>query len=250
MGKGRLAKLDLSKKFESKEEYEDAVLREQLRLLTLQQKLIVDGGRAIGVFEGWDAAGKGGAIKRLTEKLDPRHFRVYPVGPPTDVERANYYFWRFWTRLPQRGEIALFDRSWYGRVLVERVEGFATKHEWKRAYREINEFEKMLTDDGVPIGKYFLYISKKEQLARFRERQTSPFKKWKIGPDDWRNRKKWSAYVDAAEEMFDETDTKHAPWHVVAAEHKWWARVDVLHHFVKTAASAVGRPKTLRAQLG
>ncbi|MBI1853001.1 MAG: UDP-galactose-lipid carrier transferase [Planctomycetes bacterium] len=242
MGKHALDKLDLEKQFDSKDEYERALMPWQLRVLTIQQEMITTGRRVIGVFEGWDAAGKGGTIKRLTEKLDPRHFRVHGIGAPAADERTHNYLWRFWVRMPESGQITLFDRSWYGRVLVERVEGFAKKREWKRAFHEINEFEKVLVDDGVPVVKFFLHISKTEQLARFRERESSAFKSWKIGPDDWRNRKKWSAYLDATDEMFEKTDTAHAPWHLVEAEYKWWARVKVVKRFAEVCEETFGKP--------
>ena len=154
-------------------------------------------------MEGWDAAGKGGAIKRVTEHLDPRGFQVNPIGAPAPHEKRYHYLQRFWRKLPQYGQITIFDRSWYGRVLVERVEGFATKEEWTRAYDEINDFEKLLTDDHYIIGKFFYHISKDEQLKRFKDRENNPLKRWKITDEDWRNREKWDEYVEAMEEMFE-----------------------------------------------
>ncbi len=180
------------------------------------------------LFEGPDAAGKGGAIKRIVERLDPRLLRVHSVIKPTSEEYAHHYLWRFWNKLPPYGQCAIFDRSWYGRVLVERVEKFATEREWRRAYREINEFERLITDDGAIILKFYLQISKAEQLARFKERQEDPYKHWKINEEDWRNRNKWKEHNTAAEEMFEKTSTRWAPWHVVAANFKWHARVKVL----------------------
>jgi polyphosphate kinase 2 (PPK2 family) len=224
----RLRDLRKHPELEDKDGYEERLKKLQLRLLLLQRRLYQKQRRAVVVLEGWDAAGKGGAIRRLTERLDPRGFRVWPVGAPTREEQGRHYLWRFWQKLPAPGEFAVFDRSWYGRVLVERVEGFASKPEWRRAYDEINGFEKTLVDDGCPVVKIFLHITRKEQLKRFKERQKNPYKNWKIGPDDWRNRKAWSRYEKAIDEMFERTDTGSAPWILVAANHKWYARTEVL----------------------
>jgi polyphosphate kinase 2 (PPK2 family) len=221
----RLRDVDLSLEMPDKKAYESALADVQLRLLRLQQRDFHKRRRAIIVLEGWDAAGKGGAIRRMTEKIDPRGIKVWPIGPPTEEEQGRHYLYRFFTKLPERATWAIFDRSWYGRVLVERVEHLAKKEEWRRAYGEINEFERMLTADGVPIVKLFLHISKKEQLRRFRERQENPYKRWKITKDDWRDRRHWSKYEKAIEAMFEKTSTAHAPWHVIAGEHKWYARV-------------------------
>ena len=216
-----------------KKEYEDLLEDLQLRMLRLQQKMHLKGRRAIVAFEGWDAAGKGGAIRRLTEKLDPRGFKVYPIAAPRPDEQARHYLWRFWQKVPVPGEIAVFDRTWYGRVLVERVEKLAAKDEWRRAYDEINEFEKLMTDAACPIFKIFLHITKKEQLRRFKEREKNPYKNWKIGPEDWRNRKKWKDYEKAIDEMFERTDTGSSPWLLVAANRKWYARTEVLKRVVE-----------------
>ena len=180
------------------------------------------------VAEGPDAAGKGGAIKRLVEKLDPRTVRVYSTVKPTAEEYSHHYLWRFWKKLPARGQITVFDRSWYGRVLVERVEGFATETEWKRAYREINEFERMLIDDRTVIVKFYFHITKDEQLARFKRREADPYKSWKISDEDWRNRRQWDEHNAAAEEMFDRTSSSGAPWHLIAGNFKWSARLTML----------------------
>jgi polyphosphate kinase 2 (PPK2 family) len=211
-----------------KAEYEPEVERLQRAAYALHVRNFVAGRRAILVFEGWDAAGKGGAIKRLTALMDPRGYKVWPIAAPRDHEKRNHYLWRFWYRLPEAGEIAIFDRSWYGRVLVERVEELATPAEWRRAYGEINAFEKMLTDDGVRILKFFLHIDRETQLERFRARTGDPLKRYKIGPEDWRNRRKWRAYHAAVEEMFDRTHRPDAPWRVVAANDKRHARLEVL----------------------
>jgi polyphosphate kinase 2 (PPK2 family) len=217
-----------------KNDYEERLKKYQLRMLRLQQKMHQKGRRAIVAFEGWDAAGKGGAIRRLTENLDPRGFKVYPIAAPRPDEQARNYLWRFWQKVPVPGEIAMFDRTWYGRVLVERIEKFASKDEWRRAYDEINHFEKQLTDDGCPVIKIFLHITKKEQLRRFKEREKNPYKNWKIGPDDWRNRKKWSEYERAIDDLFERTDTGSAPWILISANRKWYARTEVLKRVVES----------------
>jgi len=221
-----------------KKEYEERLAKYQLRLLRLQQMMHQKERRAIVALEGWDAAGKGGAIRRLTEKLDPRGFKVWPIAAPRPDEQGRHYLWRFWQRLPAPSELAVFDRTWYGRVLVERVEKFASKEEWRRAYDEINQFEKELVDDGCPVIKIFLHITKKEQLRRFDERVENPYKKWKIGPDDWRNRKKWNKYEEAIDDMFERTDTGSAPWLLIPANRKWYARTEVLKRVVEALERA------------
>jgi polyphosphate kinase 2 (PPK2 family) len=223
----RLGSVDLSLEMKDKDEYEDALEKVQLRLLRLQQHHYHHGRRAIVVFEGWDAAGKGGAIRRLTEKLDPRGLQVWPIGPPTPEEQGKHYLYRFWQKLPPPQTWAIFDRSWYGRVLVERIEKLCPREAWDRAYSEINDFERMLVDDGAVIVKLFLHISKSEQLRRFHERQNNPYKRWKITDDDWRNRKKWSRYARAVDDMFQKTSTREAPWRPIAGERKWHARISV-----------------------
>jgi polyphosphate kinase 2 (PPK2 family) len=237
--KPRLEDVDLSKEMRDKDAYETALAKVQLRLLRLQQHHYHHERRAVIVFEGWDAAGKGGAIRRLTEKLDPRGFRVWPIGAPTPDEQAKHYLYRFWQKLPEPKTWAIFDRSWYGRVLVERVERFAKREAWERAYEEINEFEKMLVDDGAIVVKIFVHISKKEQLRRFHEREENPYKRWKITDDDWRNRKKWKKYERAIDDMFEHTSTRYAPWSPIAGERKWYARVSVC----KTVADALEAAK-------
>lgn len=179
-------------------------------------------------FEGWDAAGKGGAIKRLTEKMDPRGYDVYPTASPNDVERAHHYLWRFWKSMPKAGHIAIFDRTWYGRVMVERIEGFCTEAEWRRAYREINDMERDLADAGALVLKFWLQIDKDEQEKRFRARQEEPEKQWKITEEDWRNREKWEQYEEAVNEMLVRTSTPEAPWIVVEGNCKYYARIKVL----------------------
>ena len=235
----RLAKLDQRTHFATREDYESRLSDLQLAVLRVQETYYHERRRAIIVFEGWDAAGKGGAIRRLTEHLDPRGAKVWPIAAPKPEEQGRHYLYRFWARLPEPGTIAVFDRSWYGRVLVERVEGFARKQEWKRAYDEINEFERMLADDGVRIVKLFLHITPQEQLARFVERLRNPYKRWKLGSEDLRNRARWDDYEQAIEDMFDKTSTADAPWHAIAANHKWMARTGVIETVVAALSTGM-----------
>jgi polyphosphate kinase 2 (PPK2 family) len=225
--RGLLDRLDQDQCLEEKE-YKEELRQFQLQFLALQRKLITGRRTLMVVFEGPDAAGKGGAIKRLVEKLDPRTIRVYSIVKPTAEEYRHHYMWRFWNKTPPEGEMAIFDRSWYGRVLVERVEGFATREEWKRGYDEINAFEETLFHGGTIIVKLYLYITKDEQLTRFKKREADPAKAWKINDEDWRNREKWEEHNVAAEDVFARTSTRHAPWHLVAANFKWHTRVRVL----------------------
>ena len=241
---GVLAGLDLSLKLTPGQEAA-RLAAAQARLLHLR---LVLGGQ-IGddaqlgppvcvVFEGWDASGKGGAIKRLVEPLDPRHVRVAQFGAPTYDEKRHHFLWRFWPVLPGWGGMAVLDRSWYGRVLVERVEGFATEEQWRRAYREIVDFERTLADEGMIMVKFWLHLSPGEQLKRFRTREREPLKAWKLTEEDWRNRGKRREYEAAVEEMLDRTDHAAAPWVLVEAEDKRWARVKVVESVV--AAIEVG----------
>jgi polyphosphate kinase 2 (PPK2 family) len=224
----QLDAVDLSQKVEDDEAYEKELeaLQEELYRLQIQQFLAKR--HTVFAFEGWDASGKGGAIKRLTAQMDPRGYKVWPISAPNAQEAANHYLWRFWQRAPARGELAVFDRSWYGRVLVERVEKLATPKEWERAYDEINAFERMLTADGVRMAKFFIHIDPKTQLKRFRAREKDPVKQYKIGKEDWRNRAKWKAYARATQEMLDRTHRPDAPWHLVAGNDKKHARLEVL----------------------
>ena len=219
---------DLEHKSIDENDYKQKLKEQQLKLLKLQRQLSESKHSVIIVFEGPDAAGKGGAIKRVVERLDPRLVRVYSIIKPTAEEYQHHYMWRFWNKLPPYGQTAILDRSWYGRVLVERVEGFATDNEWSRAYNEINEFERVLNDDNSVIIKIYLHITKDEQLARFKRREADPYKHWKISDEDWRNRKKWDQHNAAAEEMFEKTSTEDSPWHVIAANYKWYARLRVV----------------------
>jgi AMP-polyphosphate phosphotransferase len=227
-----LDRIDLSKSL-NKQEYRDEYKKLELEILKCQLKVRDEGLKVIVLFEGWDAAGKGGAIKRLTNPMDPRGYRVYSVSAPTEHEKSRNYLWRFWIHLPAKGEIVIFDRSWYGRVLVERVEKFASEDEWKRAYDEINNFEKTLTDDGAILLKFFVHISKDEQKKRFEERETNPLKKYKIGKEDFRNRGKWDDYLSAYEDMFEKTNTPHAKWHIIEGNDKNFARIKVMKKFIK-----------------
>lgn len=236
----RLPKLDMeSAEIEGRDAYERRLSGLQKELLRIQQTYWHEGRRAIIVMEGWDAAGKGGSIRRLTEPLDPRGFHVWPISAPTAEEQGKHYLYRFWTKLPAPGHFAIFDRSWYGRVLVERVEGFAPKPAWKRAYDEIIEFERLLADDGVRIVKIFMHITPEEQLNRFRERLTNPFKRWKLTEEDLRNRAKWGDYEAAIHDMFDKTATDFAPWHVVPANSKWYARLHTLEIIIDALKKGV-----------
>jgi polyphosphate kinase 2 (PPK2 family) len=223
-----LSAVDLSARVIDRDAYEEELAALQQDLFRRQIRLWQQGGRAAVVFEGWDASGKGGVIRRLTYEMDPRGYKVWPIGPPKDAEPRFPFLWRFWKRLPDRGEVAVFDRSWYGRVLVERVEKLATKPEWMRAYEEINEFETMLVADGIRLAKFFLHISSAEQLRRFKARATDPLKEYKLTKDDWRNRRKRKAYESAVQDMLDRTHAPHAPWHLVPAESKSVARLSVL----------------------
>jgi polyphosphate kinase 2 (PPK2 family) len=237
---GLLDQLDLTKQIAEKSEYKERLQKSQLQLLHHQRKLLDTKRSLILVFEGWDAAGKGGVIKRITEKMDPRLIRVWSTVKPTAEEYKHHYLWRFWSKLPAYGETAIFDRSWYGRPLVERVEKFCTEKEWRRSYEEINNFEKALADDGAIILKFFLHVSKEEQLRRFEARAADPYKHWKISEEDWRNRKKWKENVTAAEDIFEQTDTKAGRWHLIEGEYKWYARVKILKLLVKALDEELG----------
>lgn len=220
-----LESIDLSLKISDKKQYKKELKETQLELLQLQRLLVDHKIGCLIVCEGWDAAGKGGAIKRLTSGLDPRGFEVHPIGAPTSKEKSHHYLKRFWTKLPPYGKIAIFDRSWYGRVLVERVEGFASAEEWGRAYEELNQFERNLVHDQYIVIKLWFHISNEEQLKRFKEREADPLKQWKITQEDWRNRAKWEMYEEAVEDMLHYTSTPESAWHVIEGEDKYFARV-------------------------
>lgn len=222
-----LDSLDLSRKLE-KADYKAQLAHEQARLSALLHDKRMRDHALVAVFEGNDAAGKGGAIRRVTEALDPREYRIIPIAAPSDEERAQPYLWRFWRHIPARRQFTIFDRSWYGRVLVERVEGFCSQADWLRAYGEINDFEESLADHGVVLVKFWLAIDKDTQFERFKEREATPHKRFKITDEDWRNREKWDQYVDAVEDMVNRTSTGIAPWTLVEANDKRFARVKVL----------------------
>lgn len=212
-------------------------LQGKLALLTRKKRFHERG--VVAVFEGADAAGKGGAIRRITQALDARFYRVNPVAAPSSEEKAQPYLWRFWRQIPTRGHVAIFDRSWYGRVLVERVEGFCSERDWSRAYAEINDFESQLIDHGLVVVKFWLHIDAKEQLRRFREREATGFKRFKITEEDWRNRKRWGDYETAACDMFDRTSTEIAPWTIVPANDKRRARLMVLETLIERVERAL-----------
>jgi polyphosphate:AMP phosphotransferase len=237
-GRRLLDAVDLSRKLESRE-YKERLAELQGRLNKLSRGKHFKRRSAVFVFEGPDAAGKGGAIRRVAGGLDARYYRVVPVAAPTDEERAHPYLWRFWRHLPRRGHFTVFDRSWYGRVLVERVEGYADQDDWLRAYSEINDFEEDMARDGIILAKFWLAISPEEQLRRFKEREGTAFKRYKIGADDWRNRKKWDRYDTAANDMFERTSTGLAPWTIVPAENKRFARVTVLETICERIETAL-----------
>ncbi|HBA35008.1 MAG TPA: UDP-galactose-lipid carrier transferase [Gammaproteobacteria bacterium] len=234
----KLVDIPLDRTLADKKEYKRRLKHAQLQLLRIQRHIYTEQKRAILLFEGWDAAGKGGSIRRLVERLDPRGYRVHPIGAPDHDELQRHYLHRFWEKLPPPGTLGIFDRSWYGRVLVERVEALCPAKRWQQSYAEINAFEAMLAADGVPIVKFFLHISQEEQLKRFKEREQDPFKAWKITPEDWRNRERWDDYESATDDMFKKTSTKACPWTGIASEHKWYGRVSVIEHTVSALSKA------------
>ena len=241
----RLDDVDLSVKL-SKKEAAKRLEAAQVRLLALRLVLGgLVGERGIGppvcvLFEGWDASGKGGAIKRLVGELDPRHVRVVSFAAPSYDEKRHHWLWRFWPALPGWGGMSVFDRSWYGRVLVERVEKLATREQWERGYEEINDFERMLTAEGMILVKFFLHLSDEEQLRRFEARERDPLKSWKLTDEDWRNRKKRKQYTAAIEDMLERTSTDTAPWHLVEGDSKRWARVKVVETVCARIERALG----------
>ena len=212
-------------------DYQSRITQAQRNLAALQHGLARSRERGIVVLEGWDAAGKGGIVRRLAWALDPRYLRVHPIAAPDTHEAREYWLQRFVRRLPRAGRIAVFDRSWYGRVLVERIEGFASSDEWARAYKEINDFEEQLTEHGAVVLKFWLHLDQDEQLRRFREREVTPWKKHKITDEDWRNRERWADYAIAVNDMVGRTSTARVPWHLVAANDKRAARIEVLETF-------------------
>lgn len=226
-----LSKVDLSLAY-TKDEYKEKLKKLQDRMEILHSEVYRQRIPVVLGFEGWDAGGKGGAIKRLTEPMDPRGYLVSPTASPTPAEKSHHYLWRFWKAMPKNGHITIFDRTWYGRVMVERIEGFCTKEEWQRAYREINDMEAHLAHSGAIVLKFWMQIDKDEQERRFKERMENPEKQWKITDEDWRNREKWDQYEEAVNEMIIKTSTSYAPWIIVEGNNKYYARIKVLESVV------------------
>ena len=235
-----LSEIDLDKEMDVTE-YRKELAKCQKKLAKLHNELYRKKIPVIIAYEGWDAAGKGGNIKRIAGALDPRGYDVHPIASPEPHEKSRHYLWRFWTRLPKTGHIAIFDRTWYGRVMVERLEGFCSKNDWQRAYNEINEFECELKDWGAVIIKFWVQIDKDTQLARFNDRENNPQKRWKITDEDWRNREKWDQYEDAVNEMIQKTSTDFAPWHILESNNKYYARIKALKIVIKELEKALSR---------
>ncbi|WPP47623.1 polyphosphate:AMP phosphotransferase [Pseudomonas sp. AN-1] len=240
--RGLVDSLDMTQSLD-KDSYQQQLEAEQARLARLLRDKRMRRHALVAVFEGNDAAGKGGAIRRVTGALDPRQYHIVPVAAPTEEERAQPYLWRFWRHIPARGRFTMFDRSWYGRVLVERVEGYCSSADWLRAYNEINDFEEQLTDAGVVLVKFWMAIDQQTQLERFKEREQTAFKRFKITEDDWRNRDKWAHYIDAVNDMVDRTSTEIAPWTLVEANDKRFARVKVLRTLNEALEAAFARKR-------
>lgn len=229
----------------TKEEYQIQLKTLQKKLKKLHYKIYRKKVPVIIAYEGWDAAGKGGNIKRLTSALDPRGFEVHPIASPEPHEKARHYLWRFYHRLPKDGHIAIFDRTWYGRVMVERLEGFCSENDWKRAYNEMNEFEKELSDWGAVVIKFWVHIDKDTQLARFTDRQNNPEKQWKITEEDWRNREKWDVYEEAIDEMIAKTSTENAPWYIIQSNNKYYARIQAIQIVIDEIEKKLGKKRPL-----
>ena len=235
-----LAEVHLDKRMEEAD-YKAELKKAQKTLAKLHNKLYLSKRPLIIAYEGWYAAGKGGNIRRVAAALDPRGYEVIPVAAPDKTELAHHYLWRFWKNLPRTGHVAIFDRTWYGRVLVERIEGFCREDDWKRAYQEINEFEKELHDWGAILVKFWLHVDQDEQLARFMDRQNTPEKRWKITEEDWRNREKWSAYEIAVNDMFQMTSTEFAPWHIIESNDKRYGRIKALKTIIHAVESELAQ---------
>ena len=241
-----LDKIDLTKNIE-KDEYGKRLAALQVRLRELEFEIFKQRLPVIILYEGWDAGGKGGNIKRVVERLDPRGYSVTPFAAPQGDEKTHHYLWRFWKYIPKAGHIAIFDRSWYGRVMVERVEGFCKAEDWQRAYQEINEFESQLVSFGTVLVKFWIHISKEEQLRRFEERKNNPFKTWKLTDEDWRNREKWGVYLEAVEEMLLRTSTHYAPWTIVEGNSKYYSRIKALDTIVNAIEKGLKNGQGLNA---
>lgn len=223
----------------TREAYEKQLNEAQKKLKKLHNKLYRKGIPVVIAYEGWDAAGKGGNIKRMTSALDARGFEVHPIAAPDIHEKGRFYLWRFWTRLPKTGHVAIFDRTWYGRVMVERLEGFCSENDWQRAYNEINEFERELTNWGAIVVKFWIHIDRETQLRRFKEREADPEKRWKITEEDWRNRERWDDYEIAVNEMLEKTSTQNAPWYIIQSNDKYFARIQALNHVIQAIEERV-----------
>ncbi|OGV59486.1 MAG: phosphate--AMP phosphotransferase [Lentisphaerae bacterium GWF2_50_93] len=233
-----LAKVDLGRILQ-KDEYLRKLDDCQERIRDIEHEIYRKRMPVLVLYEGWDAAGKGGNIRRLVQSMDPRGYEVVPIAAPSDIEKRHHYQWRFWNRIPKAGHMAIFDRTWYGRVLVERVEGFCSEKEWRRSYGEINDMERHISSFGAVIVKFWLNISNEEQLRRFKERQTTPWKQWKITDEDWRNREKWDLYSAAVDEMIDRTSTSHAPWTIVESNCKYFARIKAIETVIGAVEKAL-----------
>ena len=231
-----LENIDLSKKL-SKKEYKKQLPRLQRRLYDLETAAWKAGVPSIILFEGWDAAGKGTAIQTLTQRLDPRGFKLYPIRAARTFEKMHPWLWRFWLKLPNYGEMAIFDRSWYGRVLVERVEGLTSERDWRKAYRDIVDFEQTLSDDGYVMVKFWLHIDKKEQRRRFKLLEKDVLKSWQVTDEDWEHHRKYDEYLLTVEEMLERTETEWGPWTIVEATNRWWARVKIFNTIIDALAT-------------
>ena len=231
-----LENIDLSKKL-SKKEYKKQLPRLQRRLYDLETAAWKAGVPSLILFEGWDAAGKGTAIRTLTQRLDPRGFKLYPIRAARTFEKMHPWLWRFWLKLPNYGEMAIFDRSWYGRVLVERVEGLTSERDWRKGYRDIVDFEQTLSDDGCVLVKFWLHIDKKEQRRRFKLLEKDQLKSWQVTEEDWEHHRRYDEYLLAVEEMLERTETEWGPWTIVEATNRWWARVKIFNTIIDALAT-------------
>ena len=235
-----LGALDMSQQLK-KEDYKKSLAKYQADLGQLARRAIKQKHSTIILMEGWDAGGKGGLIRRIIPPLDARHYRIIPIAAPTDEERAHHYLWRFWRHIPRAGDFTIYDRSWYGRVLVERIEGFTHQEDWMRAYTEINDFEEQLTLHGIALIKFWLHITPEEQLRRFKEREQIPYKQYKITEEDYRNRERWEAYEHAVNDMVERTSTEYAPWHLIEGNDKRYARVKALQLVCERLGDVLGK---------
>ena len=238
-----LEKIDLNKKL-SKKEYKKTLPKLQRRLYDLETTAWKAGVPSVILFEGWDAAGKGTTITTLTQRLDPRGFKLYPIRGARTYETMRPWLWRFWLNLPNYGEMAIFDRSWYGRVLVERVEGLTPRREWRKAYRDIEDFERTIADDGYVLVKFWLHISREEQRRRFKLLEKDPLRSWHVTDEDWGHHRKYDEYLLAVEEMLERTETEWGPWTIVEAHDRWWARVKVFDTIINALSARLGAAST------